>query len=152
VATPTNLSNIYTVGLNNVGSYQSSAMPFCSGGIDVNSYGAAGVKIEFPYVTSWIIITNDKVGSTGNPGDDPIYVGFSQAGVQGTNRIRVNNPSNNAVGWVRTNRWDLKITEIWLSGSSNAVSIVAGLTNIPVSRITAVSPSGSNWSGSVGVG
>ncbi len=145
-------SNIYTAGLNNVGSYEVSAVPFCSGGIDVNSYGPAGIKIQFPYVTSWIMVTNDKVGGTADPGDSPIYVGFSQLGVQGTNKIKVNTPSNSAVGWVRTNRWDLKVTEIWLSGSSNAVSVVAGLTYIPVSRVTAISPSGSSWSGSLGVG
>ncbi len=47
-------NNIYTVGLNHVGSYQSSGTPFSTGNIDVTSSGSAGVQIQFPYVTNWI--------------------------------------------------------------------------------------------------
>jgi len=143
-------NNIYTVGLNHVGSYQSSGMPFCSGNIDVNSYGPAGVKIEFPYVTNWIKVGNNHI--EGSSGDFPLYVGFSQEGVQGTNYYKVLNPEVAQRCYPSTNIWRVKVTEIWLSGSCATGSIIAGLTNIPTKQVTAVSPSGSNWSGSIGVG
>ncbi len=154
MTTPSNLANIYTVSLNNVGSYQASGMPFCSGSINPNSYGAAGVKIEFPYVTSWIMVMNDDITDDGSPKhfDNPLYVGFSQAGVQGTNHIVVWNPLANPEPKVRTNVLKVKVTELWLSGSCRSASLVAGLTNIPTQQVTNVSPSGSSWSGSVGVG
>ena len=46
---------------------------------------------------------------------------------------------------------DLKVTEVWLSGSTD-VDIMAGLTYIETGQInnSSVSPSGSNWSGSLG--
>ena len=40
---------------------------------------------------------------------------------------------------------------MWFTGSDD-FDVIAGLTNIPVDRINNISPSGSNWSGSVGVG
>ena len=51
----------------------------------------------------------------------------------------------------RSGKLDLKLTELWVSGSPNC-SIVAGLTYIPTDRVLMISPSGSNWSGSSGVG
>jgi len=154
MATPTNLANIYSAGLWNVGSYQCSGMPYATGSIDVQSYGAAGVKIEFPYVTSWIQIYNLS--------NTPVNVAFSQNGLQNNNYFTLRRAYNAVKGGRvnnNTSRLPLKVTEVWLSGSAlgntaNAqyVDIVAGLTYIPTGQVTAVSPSGSNWSGSVGVG
>jgi hypothetical protein len=48
-----------------------------------------------------------------------------------------------------TQRLELKVSEIWLSGSA-VVDVVAGLTSIPTSRV--VTDSGPSWSGSAGVG
>ena len=45
------MSNIYTAGLNNVGSYQVSGIPYLSGGIDATG-GVA--SLNFPNVTRWI--------------------------------------------------------------------------------------------------
>jgi len=132
------LSNVYTVGLNNVGSYQVSGMPFATGSIDATT----AVKIEFPYVTRWVQLYNHA--------SDHCRVGFSQEGVEGTNYFRLG-PQTGNEATQNSGRLELKITEIWLSGA-NSVDIVAGLTNIPVERINSISPSGSNWSGSVGVG
>ncbi len=147
-------SNIYTAGLNNVGSYQVSGMPFATGSIDVEHYGPAGVKVQFPYVTSWVQIFNLS--------NTPINVAFSQNGLQNNNYFTLRRGYNQAIAGRVANYTDplpLKVTEIWLSASalgntSNAINVdvVAGLTYIPVSRVTAVSPSGSNWSGSLGVG
>lgn len=133
------LSNVYTVGLNNVGSYQVSGMPFATGSINATT----AVKIEFPYVTRWVQFYNHANSSH-------CRVGFSQEGVEGTNYFRLSPQSGNEASQ-NSGRLELKITEIWLSGS-DSVDIVAGLTNIPVERINSISPSGSNWSGSVGVG
>ena len=133
------LSNVYTVGLNNVGSYQVSGMPFATGSIDATT----AVKIEFPYVTRWVQIYN-------HTGASHCRVGFSQKGVEGTNYFRLSPETGNEASQ-NSGRLELKITEIWLSGA-NGIDIVAGLTNIPVERINSISPSGSNWSGSVGVG
>ena len=48
---------------------------------------------------------------------------------------------------------EMKCTELYLSSSANqTVDVVAGLTGIPVERINYISPSGSNWSGSLGIG
>ncbi len=136
-------SNIYTAGLNNVGSYQVSGVPFCSGSIDVNSYGPAGIRIQFPYVTSWVQIlnfTNNQV----------VYVAFSQNGLS-TNHFRVQQ-FESGFGTPMSTPLSLKVTELWLSGACDEVDVLAGLTYIPTAQVTAVSPSGSNWSGSVGVG
>jgi len=143
MATPTNLSNIYTVGLNNVGSYQVSGMPYATGSLDPNAAGAAGLKIEFPYVTSWVEITNHS--------NSELKVGFSSNGIQGTNYFRVIR-NNGAKGDPTSHVLHLKVTELWLAGSPTEVDVVAGLTYIPTQQVTNVSPSGSNWSGSVGVG
>lgn len=133
------LSNVYTVGLNNVGSYQVSGMPFATGSIDATT----AVKIEFPYVTRWVQLYNHAASNH-------CRVGFSQEGVEGTNYFRLGSNAGNE-GSQNSARLELKITEIWLSGA-DGIDIVAGLTNIPVERINSISPSGSNWSGSVGVG
>ena len=143
-------SNIYTVGLNNVGSYQVGGVPFCSGGINVASYGVSGVKIEFPYVTNWIMVINDDTGSSYL--SNPLYVGYSKKGVQGTNKITILNPQTNPANMVRTAPLKVKVTELWLSGACRNASLVAGLTYIPTQQVTNVSPSGSSWSGSIGVG
>jgi len=131
------LSNVYSVGLNNVGSYQVSGMPFATGSLSA----ASATKIEFPYVTRWIRVINHD--------NTHLRVGFSQAGVDGTNYFRCG-PETGAEG-TQSVSLELKLTEIWFSGSTD-FDLVVGLTNIPVERVTNVSPSGSNWSGSVGVG
>lgn len=122
----------YTVGLNNVGSYQVSGRPFA---ID-----PASTAITFPYVTSWIKIVND--------GTSDRKVGFSANGVAGTEYFLV--PATSS-----TEPLYLKLTELHLDAVTD-VTIVAGLTNIPVERVNALSGDGTivgnNWSGSVGVG
>jgi hypothetical protein len=134
-------SFIYSVGLNNVGSFQVSGMPFAISG----STGGAVVKISFPYVTKWVQVQN-------NDNSKDLNFGFSQNGVNNVNHF-------NIVGNSSTPVYELKLTELYLRGSTLANNIayhvIAGLTNIPVERINnpANSPSGSNWSGSYsGVG
>jgi len=131
---------IYSAGLNNVGSFQVSGIPFITGGVDASS----ATKITFPYVTRWVQIQN--------LGDNLARVGFSENGVNGTKYYSV--PSVSVVSGVapRTDIFEVKVSEIWISGSNN-IEVIAGLTNIPTGRINnpANSPSGSNWSGSANV-
>jgi hypothetical protein len=136
------LSNIYTAGLNNVGSYQVSGIPFASGSINCSH----PTKVEFPFVTRWVAISNNGTGSCN--------VGFSEIGVestdQGTNYFVLGKQSAANIP-TATERLELKLSELWLSGS-DSISVVAGLTNVPVARVNNIGPSGNNWSGSVGVG
>ena len=69
-------SNIYTAGLNNVGSYQVSGIPYATGSVGAE----AGVTINFPYVTSWIVVSYS--GSVATKPD--LKIGFSELGVSGT--------------------------------------------------------------------
>ena len=131
----------YSVGLGNVGSYQVSGVPYVTG--NVQALGTApgtAVQVAFPSVTSWVVVSN--VGGTAE-----LKVGFSQNGVDGSDN---NNWLTVATASV-TPKLEVKVTEIWLSGS-NGCSVMAGLTGIPNITINNlnVSPSGSNWSGSVG--
>ena len=129
------MSNIYTAGLNNVGSYQVSGIPYLSGGIDASG---AGASLTFPYVTRWIQITNS--GST------DLYYGYSLNGAGGNNAGIVLPNST-------TPRLEVKVTELYMQGgTSGGVYVAAGLTNLPTDRVDNIAPSGSNWSGSVGVG
>jgi hypothetical protein len=122
----------YTAGLNNVGSYQVSGIPYA---IDPSS-----TTVTFPYVTSWVKIIND--------GSADRKVGFSANGVGGTNYFLV--PATSS-----TEPLNLKLSELHLDSASD-ITIVAGLTSIPVQRINNLSGSGdivgNNWSGSAGVG
>jgi len=127
----------YKPGLGNVGSFQVSGAPFVTGG--VNCSGAlAPQRITFPRVTSWVMFQNDNSDEEG----DPMKVAFSLNGLD-ENFFYVDD--------VPVGPLELKVTELWVSGSDNCV-VVAGLTGIEPQTInnSSVSPSGSNWSGSLG--
>ncbi len=135
-------SNIYTAGLNNVGSYMTSGMPYTTSSVDAST----ATKIEFPYVTRWVIVQNNSTS-------DDLKVGFSEHGVEGSNYFLIYNrqAASTADRSSICPRLELKLSEIWISGSNN-VEIIAGLTNIAVDRINNISLPGNNWSGSSGVG
>jgi hypothetical protein len=129
---------IYSSGLGNVPSYQVSGIPFVTGGVSATTIKS----VSFPYVTRWIYVVNNGSGD--------LRIGFSQNGVQGSRYITV---QASGTGKDTTSiRMEVKATELWFSGSTS-VDIMAGLTTIPAARInnSAVSPSGSNWSGSANV-
>ena len=123
------------VGVNHAPAYQVSGRPFATGSINAST----ATKIEFPYVTRWIYVMNH--------GSSHCRVGFSQAGVGGTNYFSIGPETGSETNF--TQRLELKVSEIWLSGS-NDVSVVAGLTSILPDRVSgSIGPS---WSGSAGVG
>ena len=123
------------IGVNHVGAYQVSGKPFAKGNINA----LTATKVEFPKVTRWIYVVN-------NSGND-LKLGFSEAGVEGSDYVLIGQKDNQKQQ--STVRLEVKVSEIWLSGS-NPVSLVAGLTNIDPARISG--SAGPSWSGSSGVG
>ena len=138
-------SNIYTAGLNNVGSFQVSGAPFVTSSV-VPQSGSGYFKVEFPYVTKEITISNNSTSS-----HDLVRIAFSEIGLE-------DNVANYfLVGSTKDGNGpttlDVKATELYVMSDDNhtaPVSVFASLTNLPVSRVNNISPSGSNWSGSVG--
>jgi hypothetical protein len=129
----------YKSGLGSTAAYQVSGVPFVKGGINAAS---ADQVVYFPSVTSWVIINS---GTPQAPGGT--RVAFSNNGLQ-----TATTGQNSRYLWVSgsSGRLDLKVTEIHLRGASN-VQIIAGLTSIETQNIdtSPLSPSGSNWSGSL---
>ena len=140
----------YTAGLHNVGSYQVSGIPFASGGIEAPALSGTPIKVQFPYVTRWVKI----VPVTGSSATH-VRVGFSANGVKNGNYFRYVVGNNFNHESAPSAPLELKVTELYFIGDNSATvtfDLVAGLTTIPVARIDNISPSGSNWSGSAGVG
>ncbi len=134
-------SNIYTAGLNNVGSYQTSGIPYATSSFDPTT----GIQIDFPYVSRWVVIAY----SGSSAGAPDLKIGFSAFGAAGSDFNYFYDLKPNTV----TPRFELKLSELHLHGGEDqGVSVMAGLTNIPVARVNSMGPSGNNWSGSVGVG
>jgi len=123
----------YKPGLCNAASFQVSGIPSVTGGIDLS---AGDVSLDFPSVTSWIVVS---VGDSST-----CNVGFSLLGVQNENYLKI-------TGTTVSPRFEIKATQLHLSGTSADVSVMAGLTYITPDSINNVniSPSGSNWSGSL---
>tara|TARA_R110002020_G_scaffold257174_1_gene470786 strand:- start:1909 stop:2337 length:429 start_codon:yes stop_codon:yes gene_type:complete len=131
----------YQAGLGNAASYQVSGIPWVSGNIDAYNGLKSTQEISFPSVTQWIVISNNtsEVGQT-------CRVSFSQFGIDGTSgNFFLEVPSGSI-----SPRLEVKVTQVFLSGSSN-MSVMAGLAAIEKTNIdrTALSPSGTNWSGSL---
>ena len=132
-------SYLANVGLNHTPAYQVSGRPFAQAGTNAKN----AVKIDFPYVTRWIQVTNTS-------GQD-VRVGFSELGISGSNYFTLQS-SGSVRGNSSTERLELKITQLWLYSPTKTTSIdvVAGLTTVPVTR--ASSSIGPSFSGSSGVG
>ena len=95
--------------------------------------------VDFRKVARWFQVINKTTS--------PVKVGFSKIGVDGTNNIVVDASSSSGYGVSPI--YELKVSQVWLSGSSN-VDLIAGLTGINAG--SAETASGPNWSGSAGVG
>jgi hypothetical protein len=121
------------VGLNHTPAYQVSGQPFAKGGINAAS---STQTVNFPYVTRWVVVNNNS-GTV-------LKVGFSSRGIAATEYFDVLPNSSSP-------RLEVKVSQIFLNGGSGAtVSVVAGLTSIPSSRVDTTL--GTSWSGSSGVG
>jgi hypothetical protein len=131
----------YSAGLGAVGSYQVSGKPFVSGAIDVDAATALGpLKIEFPSVTRWIVLTNHDTTSDGD-----VKVAFSANGFNTNNYFTVVQDKNDYTNTM-TARLELKCTELYLTGACTNCDVIAGLTGINTIELSG------NWSGSAGIG
>jgi hypothetical protein len=139
----------YRPGLNSVGNYQVSGIPFVTGNLSINGNTTAPVVITFPSVTQRIHVHN-------NDATNALRVGFSAAGVSGSgasNYWLVENHANNG----KNNDYielRVKTNKIYLiSNTTSAVSGVfvaaelTGITTVDVGFDLVAS-----YSGSVGIG
>ncbi len=135
-------------GLNNVGSYQVSGVPYASGSINckLDARTLDDCTVVFPYVTRWFkVINNDE--------SNPCRVGFSVTGVTGSFNYFTVGKASAADLPSDSGALELKVAAVTVSGSTD-VDIIAGLTGIPAIRVSTGTPPGAgpNWSGSSGVG
>jgi len=136
----------YRAGLGNAASYQVSGKPFATGSVNIDTESASGTDpfvISFPSVTRWVNIRNHDAAT-----DHNVFVAFSRKGLPsqgGTNYFKI--PDAGATTPNSPDfRLELKVTELWLEGTSAETDVIAGLTGISVDQIE------NNWSGSAGVG
>lgn len=137
----------YGTGLSNVGSYQVSGKPYLAA-VTAPASASAGttVRIEFPSVTKEI-----TVSTSGVSGKD-VRIAFSALGVKDEVGAYFVVPAAIDGGSVTFN---VKATELYAMSNGSGtrdLTVFASLTGIPSSRIDNISPSGSNWSGSSGIG
>ena len=127
-------SNIYTAGLNHVGSYQVSGKPYLSGSA-LLTVSADSLRFQFPTVTKSITVKSNH--------GDPIRVHFAPytAGRFDYTAGAVAN-SNFVIGPGNGSQtFDVKCKEIFISntgtsaGTTNAVQVFAELTTIPAARM-----------------
>jgi len=116
-------------GLNAVGQYQLSGIPYATASVVVSN--AAVTEIEFPTVTKFVTIVNEHSGSSSK-----LRVGFSSAGVVGTNYFILDNGESYT--------GEFRLSSIYLAGNTapTTASVIAGLTMIETNNLP------SNWSGS----
>lgn len=129
--------NVVKPGLSNAASYQVSGRPFVTGGLAVPALGNAPIQISFDAVTKKVIVLN--------PSTHDVRIGFSAAGVTGSNYVLINKKEGNTHGCVQL---EVKCTSIFLLSDNSAAicDVAAELTNIPAAELP------TNWSGSAGVG
>jgi hypothetical protein len=132
----------FRAGLNHAPAYQVSGAPYAKAAIDT-THGPDPTAVHFPYVTKWIQIINNDTSNA-------VKVAFSARGLAATGSVNYFTVGKGATGIpLATQVLDMKVTEIYMTGSTN-VDVVAGLTSIhPRSAQTDTGP---NWSGSAGVG
>lgn len=127
------------VGLNHTPAYQVSGIPFASGSINCVS---GAVRIAFPYVTRWVEVKNHDINRS-------LKVAFSEAGLTGPEHFVIDANGGAPGHWAGTRPLEVKISEIWISGSGQA-DVIAGLTSISPGKTS--TEYGASWSGSSGVG
>ena len=130
------VGNPYSVGLNNVGSYQVSGVPWITG-------SAALVKdtehtVSFPYVARSVSVINHTAGANAtirlhfNPKDNGRIV-------DGLHFVELDSDEDSYT-------FNVKCKEIYISapndGSNREYRVIAELTNIPTTRMYTLTGSG----------
>ena len=119
-------------GLNAVGQYQLSGIPFASASIVVS--GSSVTEVEFPTVTKFVTVVNEHSGSSAR-----LRVGFSSAGIIGSNYFILDNGESYT--------GEFRVSSIFIAGDGapSTASVIAGLTMIETNNLP------SNWSGSTSI-
>jgi hypothetical protein len=132
----------YTVGLNNVGSYQASARPWVSSSITVPTSGAVATAQEviFPKVTRFVTIRNDSTAST-----NELRVAFARDGLleQGDKMNFFVLAQSSSISL------EYRITKLYLMSDDSyegSATIIAGLTQIDATHLA------DSWAGLDGNG
>jgi len=138
----------YGVGLQNVGSYQVSGIPYATSSIAAPSNAGTPTEITFSDIAQRVFVSNINSASA-------LRVGFSSNGVKGTNYFIIPAASSSVV--YPTQEFRVKVSAIYLLSNTTtptSASVFAELTNIGISHLQNSGPNGvgNNWSGSVGVG
>ena len=117
-------NNIYSVGLQNVGSYQVAGRPFCATGLT----DASRTDITFPEVTKQLVVLNTHASQD-------LEV-FFHTGSLAPNRFTI------SAGEQQT--FNVKCKEVFLTGSATGTdyTLYASLTHIPASRMFSLTGSG----------
>jgi hypothetical protein len=143
-------SNVYSVGLNHVGAYQVSGHPFCK---HITDCSQNVVPVFFDKVTQWIQIVNHE--------QSELYVAFheNQLSWDSVNSAIDAGPNHFKIHAVHSGGskegafpqiLPLKTDRIYLIMDAGAnpltdgVDVVAGLTNIPASRMYELDGTGIN--------
>lgn len=127
-------SNFYSVGLNHVGAYQVSGIPFITGSTDTLVAQHDDLRFQFPNVTKSITFKNNDNSHAVNihfaPWADGDH-GYTNGAGSSYNFIAVDSE--------HTIKLDVKCKEVFISSTTNNQTldfqIVAELTNIPASRM-----------------
>jgi hypothetical protein len=138
--------NPYYVGLQNVGSYQVSGHPYATSSIAAPANSGTPTQVVFPDVTQRIFVSNINSASA-------LRVGFSSNGTKGTNYFIIPAASSSVI--YPTQEFKIKVSSIYLlshTSTPTSASVFAELTNVDIKLLELSGPSGSNWSGSIGVG
>ena len=143
---------VYKSGIQSVGQYQMSAIPYLTSSLTVTALGAAPLEVTFPRVSKFITVRNIIPTSSA---DRVIRIGFSSLGTSGSSETSPHAQQNYltlANGESYTGEW--RVSTIYLmcdadngAGLLSSASIVAGLTSVSTSSLEF-----DNWSGSLGVG
>jgi hypothetical protein len=137
----------YGVGLQNVGSYQVSGIPYATSSITAPSNAGTPTEVSFPDVTQRIVVSNVNTASA-------LRVGFSANGTKGTNYFII--PAATTATDFSSQEFRVKVSSIFLlshTTTPTSASVLAELTNIETNLLLRSGPTGlPNWSGSVGVG
>jgi hypothetical protein len=117
-------------GLNAVGQYQLSGIPYATASVVVSN--AAVTEIEFPTVTKFVTVVNEHSGSSAK-----LRVGFSELGVTTNNHYFILDNGESYTG-------EFRVASIFIAGDStpSTASVIAGLTMIELENLP------NNWSGS----
>lgn len=112
---------------NDVDQYVGSPFPYVTGSVVV---GTTPVEIKFPYVTRWVVVTNDGDSSNGQ-----LRVGFTENGVNANPAAQTNYfllPS--LTGSCSSGRLELKLDRMFVRADAGTTlcTVLAGYTSIPV--------------------